>query len=548
MNTLVESRDALLATVAQYRRRLAAAPTAHDFAILGSTLTKLDETDEALSVFESGLGQYPDDLILAEGRAVCLDYLRRTGEAIAAYAAIVTRAPASQLAWNNLGSTLNRQGRNAEAIAAFRRAEALAPDNAVFASNVLLALNYQDGHAPDGLLAQHRAWDQRLAARVAPTPAHHANPPDPERRLRVGYLSADFRAHPVAYFMGAILAAHDRRQFEVFCYSSTRQPDAVTRTLQGMPLSWRDISGLDDDAAARLVTEDGIDLLVDLGGHTGDHRLLVMARRPAPVQGSYLGYPNTTGMAAIDFRFTDFHADPPGAADGHHSETLLRLDGGFLAYTPPANMPAVGPLPALTNGHFTFGSFTNLAKVSASTFDLWSAALTAVPGSRLLMKAREFDDAATRARFHGQFSARGIDAARAELRAGPHPAEAHFNVWNSVDLALDTYPYNGTTTSCESLWMGVPLLTLAGDRHAARVGASLLHAVGLPGLIADSPAEFAAKAVALAGDLPALASARKALRERLRRSPLLDPRRLARQLEQHLRGQWRDWCARQMAQ
>jgi predicted O-linked N-acetylglucosamine transferase (SPINDLY family) len=349
----------------------------------------------------------------------------------------------------------------------------------------------------------------------------------------------------VAYFIGAVLAGHDREAFDVVCYSAGRDPDGLTDTLRQMPLIWRDIAWLDDAASAALIREDGIDILIELGGHTAGNRLTLMAQKPAPVQLTYLGYPNTTGLPAIDYRLTDALADPPGVAEALHSERLLRLDGGFLAYTPPSNMPPVNPLPALEKEQVTFGSFTNLAKVSDTTLRLWSQVLKATTNSRLLVKAREFADDDTRAHFLGRCEAAGIPAARLQLRAEPTAAAAHYATWHEVDMALDTFPYHGTTTTCEALWMGVPLVTLAGDRHAARVGVSLLHAAGLPQLAAQSPAQFVAIARALAQDLPTVAKLRATMRTRLSRTPLLDARRLTRGIEQHLREIWREWCAQQ---
>jgi len=532
----------LSAAAEAYRQLLAEASTAHSYAGLGSVLIDQRAFAEGLAIFESGLSHFPEDRLLAEGRAVCLDRQMQIGAAVAAYQAVLTRHPESDLAWNNLGTLLNRQGRNADALAAFDRARALVPEHKGFQSNVLLALNYSDAFSAQTIAARHREWEQGV-----PVAAPPRREPSPARRLRVGYVSADFRSHPVAYFIGAVLAAHDREAFEIFCYSAGRETDGLTDTLRGMPLIWRDIAWLDDAASADLIREDSIDILIELGGHTGANRLTLIALRPAPVQITYLGYPNTTGMSAIDYRFTDALADPPGAAEALHSERLLRLDGGFLAYTAPSNMPPVNPLPALEQGQgqVTFGSFTNLAKVSGTTLQLWSQVIKATPDSRLLVKAREFADDDTRAHFLARCEAAGIPAAQLRLQAEPTAAAAHYATWHEVDIALDTFPYNGTTTTCEALWMGVPVVTLAGDRHAARVGASLLHAAGLPQLAAQSPAQFVAITRALAQDLPTVAKLRATLRARLSHTPLMDAQRLTRAIEQHLREVWREWCAQQ---
>jgi predicted O-linked N-acetylglucosamine transferase (SPINDLY family) len=526
----------LAAAAETYRHLLAEAPSAHAYAGLGSVLIDQGSLADALQLFETGRRHYPDDRLIAEGRAVCLDRQMQIAAALAAYQAVLVQHPQSDLAWNNLGSLLNRQGRNGEALAAFERALALAPDHAGYRSNLLLGLNYSDAFSAEAVAARHRALAPKLDTAA---PLVRAPGASPNRKLRVGYVSADFRSHPVAYFIGAVLARHDREAFDVVCYSAGRETDGLTDTLRQMPLAWRDIAWLDDAASAERIREDGIDILIELGGHTANNRLPLMALRPAPVQISYLGYPNTTGMTAIDYRFTDAIADPPGATESLHTERLLRLPGGFLAYTPPANMPLVHPLPALRKVGVTFGSFTNLAKVSDTTLRLWSQVLERTPHSDLLVKARELADEGTRQHFRCRCEAAGMPPERLRLQAEPTAAAGHYATWHEVDIALDTYPYNGTTTTCEALWMGVPLVTLAGDRHAARVGASLLQAAGLPKLVAQTPAEFIAIARALAQDLPAVAALRADMRARLSRAPLLDTRRLTLAIEYHLHEVWR---------
>jgi predicted O-linked N-acetylglucosamine transferase (SPINDLY family) len=357
--------------------------------------------------------------------------------------------------------------------------------------------------------------------------------------LTIGYVSADFMAHPVAYFMGALLAAHDRRRFRVICYASVRGPDAVTRQVRKVAPEWRDVAHLGDEKLATLIAEDGVDILVDLGGHTASSRLTMFALKPAPVQVSYLGYPNTTGLAAIDYRLTDAWADPPGLTDRWHTEQLIRLPGGFLSYTPPANLPDVAPLPAASNGFVTFGSYNNFAKTSQSTIALWTAVLDAVPNSRLLLKASFLDDPGTAAEIIALFAAAGSDPQRITLRGRTRGHLDHIRSYGALDIALDPHPYNGTTTTCEALWMGVPVLTLAGDRHSSRVGTSILTAAGLDDFIAVSPEDYVARARSLSSDLQGLASLRLRLREQVAASPLADPKRLARAIEAAYLRLWR---------
>ena len=346
----------------------------------------------------------------------------------------------------------------------------------------------------------------------------------------MGYVSPDFVNHAVAYFFEPVLAAHDRVCFEVFCYSDVRVPDKVTARLRALSGQWREIAGKTDEQVAALVREDGIDILVDLAGHTARNRLLVFARRPAPVQVTWLGYPNTTGMDAIDYRLTDLVSDPAGA-EVRHSEKLVRLPRNFSCYRPSDESPAVGPLPAATAGHITFGCFNHLAKLTPPTLDLWAKVLRDQPASRLLIKSHGLADAETANRVRGEFTARGIEAARIECNGEELSVPRHLGLYNRVDVAFDSAPYNGTTTTCEALWMGVPVLTLAGETHVSRVGASLLTHLGAPEWIAATPADFVAKCRTLTSDLARLSALRAGLRERMRASPLCDAAGFTRDLE-----------------
>ena len=503
-----------------YRRLVAMDGNPAVFNELCSVLMAVGRSKEALDVIDQALTRHPDHLKLAAQRGVILERLKRFAEAMDVYDEVLVRDPNLVLVISNLAGLLNLQGRHDEAIDLYRSSLARESNRGIH-SNLLLVMNYGGRYDQRGLFAEHKRW----AALHAPAPSivePFTNVRDPNRRLRVGYVSPDFNTHPVAFFIGAVIANHDRNAVEVFCYSSTFKQDRITNALRGMNMVWRDIAALDDASAARLIREDGIDIAVDLSGHTAGNRLLVLARRPAPIQATYLGYPNTTGMGTIDYRFTDAWADPMGESDRTHTEVLIRLPGGFLAYTPPANMPPVRELPARAKGHVTFGSFNNLAKVSPETIDLWSRVLAAVPDAQLMIKARSFVDPALRERFSRIFAARGVSVDRLLLRSEPIGSVQHYDTFNSIDIALDTVPYNGTTTTCEALWMGVPVVALAGDRHASRVGVSILNAAGLPELIAPTPEAFVVIAHGLASDLDRLAALRASLRARLVSSALLD--------------------------
>ncbi len=443
---------------------------------------------------------------------------------------------------NNLGNALKLQGRLDEARAAYQQAIELRPAYTDAHSNYLLSLNYDAHLDPQTVFSEHR----RRAARppAHPRAAAHRNSLDPDRKIRIGYLSPDFRSHSVAYFIEAILAAHDHANFEIHGYCNTAVRDAVTGRLQGFCDHWHAVAGLSDDDLTQKISADGIDLLVDLAGHTADNRLTVLAAKPAPVQLTYLGYPNTTGLDTVDYRLTDAVADPPTTGDALYTETLLRLDGCFLCYTPPMHAPEVKSLPAQTNGFITFGSFNNRAKINTAVVRTWSAILQAVPHSRLILKAAACADATVRDQLRDQFAGNGITAGRIDLH-GLLPAAEHLDLYNQIDIGLDTFPYNGTTTTCEALWMGVPVVTAAGDRHAGRVGASLLTCLGTPDLVADDHKDYVARAAALAADLPRLAGLRNTLRRRMAASALTNGPAFTRNLETELRRLWQQWCATQ---
>jgi predicted O-linked N-acetylglucosamine transferase (SPINDLY family) len=392
------------------------------------------------------------------------------------------------------------------------------------------------------LLAAGRSWQERHGAFPLPAPSSFPNDRTSDRPLRIGYLSPDFRRHSVSFFFEPLLAAHDRSRVQVTCYADLPNPDEVSRRLQGLADRWCNVTPLSHQQLADRIREDGIDILVDLAGHTAGNRLPVFAQKPAPIQVSWLGYPGTTGLDAIDARLTDDIADPPGEADRCHSERLVRLPDGFLCYSPPEDAPSVTPLPAISAGHITFGSFNNPAKITHEAIRAWAAILNNLPNARLLLKGKAFADATTCRRFRRLFAACGIDANRLTTMGMTQSSREHLDLYGQVDIALDTFPYNGTTTTCEALWMGVPVVTLKGKRHAARVGASILHRLELDHLTASSQDDYVAKALTLAGDTAALQALRAGLRERMQRSPLCAPRPFAAAVEDAYRTLWQQWC------
>ncbi len=498
---------------------------------LGVALLDTDARADAIAAFRRALALEPSRPEAHNILGVALLAAGELAEARTALDQALRLRPGYAAAHDNLGRLARAEGRLSDAVAHYRAALAAQPDPGTH-SNLLLALNYLD-LPPEEVFAEHRAWHQRYAAPISTRNPELGtrNPRPPGRRLRIGYLSPDFVHHAVAYFVEPVLAAHDRTRFEIFCYANVRSPDYVTARLCPLADHWRDLAPLDDEAAAALIRADQLDLLIDLAGHTARHRLLVLARRPAPVQATWIGYPNTTGLDAIDYRITDAISDPPGATEPFYSEKLVRLPATFSVYQPDGDAPPVNELPAGAGGAFTFGSFNNFAKLSPATLALWAQILRAVPGSRLVLKSRGLADRGVAARLHATFAGAGVEPSRLTLDGAELSVADHLALYHGIDLALDPFPYNGTTTTCEALWMGVPVVTLAGRTHVARVGASLLTHTGLTEWIAPTPGDYVAKAVAATRDLPRLAELRRTLRERLRTSPLCDATSFTRGLE-----------------
>ncbi|HXW26910.1 MAG TPA: tetratricopeptide repeat protein [Xanthobacteraceae bacterium] len=508
---------------------------------LGNALHEQGNFAEAISAFRLAIGLKGDYAEAHYNLGNALREQDKTEEAISAFRRAIAIKRDYADAYCNLGSALKDQGKLDEAVAAYRQAIGVSPGHTVAHSNLLFCLNNSDTVTADHVFAAHREWDDRHG-RPAPRPGSYANGREVDRRLRIGYFSPDFRQHSVTHFFEPLLQGHDRQALEVFCYAEVRRPDAVTARLQGLADHWRSTVGLSDDALAERIRADRIDILVDLAGHTGGNRLPVFARKPAPIQVTWLGYPNSTGLKAIDYRLVDAVTDPVGEADALASETLVRLDGGFLCYGGPKEAPEPGPPPCLKTGAVAFGSFNSPTKACAATFDAWATLLARLPQARLLLKGRQFADAAARATFLARLGERGVAGERVELVAWVPDFAAHLALYGRIDVALDPFPYNGTTTTCEALWMGVPVVTLKGDRHAGRVGASLLSQLGLTDLAAASVEEYVETAVALAGNPARLDELRRSLRPRMAASPLCDERAFARKIEVAFRKMWRRWC------
>jgi protein O-GlcNAc transferase len=434
----------------------------------------------------------------------------------------------------NLAVACRQMGRVEASIARFREALSLAPRETDIFSSYLFSLNFSTRLTPAEIFAEHRRYGGLFAA-----PARRAADRDPARKLRLGYISPDFNHHAVAYFIEPVLARHDSAGFDVFCYYLNSREDATTVRLKALSPHWIECAALTDDQLAARIEADRIDILVDLAGHTAANRLPVFARKPAPVQATWLGYLNTSGMGAMDYRLTDQTADPPGQTEQLHTEKLARLPESQWCYRHPGPTPPVSALPAPATGAVCFGSFNKFQKLSEHVLAIWADTLLRVAGSRLLVVGVPRGEQPRLADFFGK---RGIAPQRLEMHDRV-PLDEFRAMHRHVDMAFDSHPYSGATTTCDSLWMGVPTLTLTGASSISRSTASLLHTLGLPDWIARTPAEFVELAARHAGDLPRLADLRARLRTRLESSPLMDAARFTRNLETAYRDMWRAHCA-----
>lgn len=508
----------------------------------GVTLQDMGRMAEAVPYFERALAvraDYADPLINLSNN---YRDRGRPEQAIACLRRAAAMRPDNPYVWNNLGCSMGDQGCVEEAIESYRKTLALDPRNHHTYSNLLLNVHYVESMTPQEVYALHRDYETRYAS----APVHRFTPPgaaEAERTLRVGYVSTDFRRHSVAYFTEPLLERHDPAQVEFYCYSDVPRADALTGRFQQMAgPRWRDIRGYNDDRLESLIRADAIDILVDLGGHTAGSRVRLFSRRLAPIQVTWLGYPDTTGLTAMDYRVTDEVSDPVGQTERWHTERLVRLEGGFLCFRPAPSTPPPAPPPMLAGGTITYGSFNNMAKMSARVLELWAELLLRVPGSRLALKNKALAEAPARGRVIEAFARKGIAESRIVMSGAVESLEAHLNSYAHVDVALDSYPYHGTTTTCEALFMGVPVVTLTGPAHVSRVGASLLRHAGLGECITASGEQYVQCAASWVSRGEELAALRQQLRARLRSSPLMDEPGFARRMEIAYRAMWRRWC------
>ncbi|HKY39206.1 MAG TPA: tetratricopeptide repeat protein [Polyangiaceae bacterium] len=552
---------------------------------LADALWVAGESARAIGHYQAALGQMPRSLELLVDLSRALR-ARGLGEgAVAMSRRAVEVNPRSVEAQQEHGQALLAAERLGEALEVFRRAQRLDPahleiqlglshaafrcglieevvttlkhavlrkPDATLHSNLVFSCMFHPELSAEALLDEARSWARAHADPPQTEIRQHGSDPNPKRRLKVGYVSPDFWDHCQALFMAPLLHAHDREQLEVTCYASVQRPDGVTTLLKERADAWHDVSRLDDTALAQKIRDDGVDILVDLTMHMGGSRLRAFARRPAPVQISWLAYPGTTGMSQIDYRITDQYLDPapdqqprerselPRIEDlPHYSERSIVLADTFWCYDPLSEKHEVAPLPALSRDYVTFGCLNNLAKVNAQVLELWARVLSAVPGSHMLLRAPVGEP---RRRTVAAFKQLGIEAARIQF-AEKLPRRDYLESYSDIDICLDTFPYNGHTTSLDAQWMGVPVITLVGNTVVGRAGLCQATHLGLPELICHDPEQFVARAVQLANDLDALSELRAGMRARMQASPLMDAPRFASQLEQAYRLAWQQWCA-----
>ncbi|MBV8634428.1 MAG: tetratricopeptide repeat protein [Burkholderiaceae bacterium] len=524
-----------------YREAIALQPG--DFKLfnnLGVALQANGEAGEARKAFAESLAIDPASVRAHINIAMACYELGEFDEAVTMLQRALALDPAMPEAYFSLGVVQHALCRHEDAVACYRRAIELRPDYLAAHHNLLMTMLFVQDTPPEAVLAAHRHFGEIFESPLKALWPRHRNERIPNKRLKIGYVSGDLRIHAVAYFIEPAIARRDGSRFEVYCYSNCRRRDFFTERLIAEADHWRECAHLDDAAMAAQIEADGIDILVDLSGHTAHNRLMVFARKPAPVQMTYLGYPGTSGLTAMDYRITDGLTEPEGQ-DYPYVETLLRLPESVWCYRPSEDMSgAIPPLPALSKGYLTFGSFNNINKIGDDCIILWAHLLRSVPTAHLLMVT--VPEGEVRDKLHRSFAELGVANERVHFEGKLPPLEFKQRL-QTVDITLDPYPINGATTTCESLWQGVPVLAVVGTRFLSRAGLSVLSAARMADFAAPSVEDFVKTAILLSNNLPLLANIRAGLREHLANTPLLDQDGFARSLEALYREAWGNWCA-----
>lgn len=443
--------------------------------------------------------------------------------------------------YNLLAEVLCIIGSVSESLEYIRKSLLLKTNQPKIHNNLIFVLNSSIEQNRATLFAELQRFNEQHAKPLVIHIKSHNNLPNPNKKLKIGYVSSDFRRHSVAYFAESILKNHDHTQFEVFCYHNHETSDDFTRRFQSYADHWCDCNSLSDEELAEQIRQDGIDILIDLNGHTAGNRLLVFARKPAPIQATYVGFPNSTGLTTIDYHITDSYFDPIGIGEQYHSEQLLRMSNSYHCYTPNEDSPEFVELPAINNGYVTFCSFNKFEKISPVNIKLWIQLLKMIPTAKFMVKNHALENLELQEKFLQSFTQQGIEAHRLILGSEPNTL-ATLHAYNQADITLDTYPYNGCTTTCQSLWMGVPVVSLVGETHVARAGLSLLTAADFPEFIAYNEQQYIDIAVNLANNVERLQHIRQTMREKLRTSPLMDHQGFTEELENHYHQIWQRWC------
>ena len=524
--------------IASYQRAIQLAPGfAYAHGNVGNILGQVGRLSEALDSLRTAVQLRPD---VPEFHANLANVLRDRDDLDAALVeadAALALKPDMPIALATKAGIFKDRGHLDDSIVAYRRAVDLSNDSKI-ADSLLLTLHYHPDVDAKALQPDHTAWEKKFAEPFYSTWPAHPDDRNPDRPLRIGYVG-DLSHSPIGRFLLPLLRHHDRSHYQTFGYADVLRPDATTEALRAQSMQWRDVAGLTDEQLTAQIQSDRIDILVDLAMHGGRNRLLVFARKPAPVQVTYLAYVSTTGVRAIDYRLTDPYLDPTDDDQPYYAEKSIRLPQTYWCYQAPDLAPDATPLPALSAGYVTFGSMNRSAKITEQGFDTWCRILQSVPNSRLILhwgEGSHRDDARRRLATHN------IDPSRLGFVAAV-PFIDYLRTLSRFDIALDTFPYPGGTTTCDSLWMGVPVVTLSGKTASSRAGLSLLTNLGLPELIASSPDHYVRIAASLASDLPHLQSLRATMRQRMVNSPLMNAPQFTRNLEQALRRMWQSWCS-----
>jgi protein O-GlcNAc transferase len=538
---LLDEQGRLAEAISHYKNAIELFPNfaeAHNN--LGLAFKSLGRIEEAHACYSRALEIAPDSIDARLNLGVLLHEQEINNKAVQCYLAVLKAKPELVELYYNLGLVFRGLGFTGDAIDCCRKVLQHNPLHHKAHSQMLLCMDYRSEYTPAEIFAEHVQWAKQHVDPLIPYSTYD-NTPIPDRKLKIGYFSSNFRTHSLAYFFEPLMTLRDRNAFEIYCYEEGTKPDHVTKHYRTQADQWRTVAHLSEEELCGLVRADGIDIFVDLVGHTGNNRLLAFARKPAPIQVTYLGYLGTTGTNRIDYLFTDPWADPPDQP-AFYSEELIRLSSGFHVYLPPDDAPEVGSLPSLRKEYITFGSFNALPKMTDEVVELWAAIMAAVPHSRLLLKSGSLAEEESCTHLYARFSSNGIEPERLMLAPWRASRHDHLDLYNEIDIALDPFPYNGVTTTCEAIWMGVPVITLAGDSMVRRIGVSMLSRVGLFEYIASTVLEYFSLAVELALNADRLSDLRQELRPLMAASRLCDVKAFTLEVEENYRLIWRRWC------